>query len=104
MKKLLPTIIICTLFTGTFNTNLFAQKQNRIEKLYEHIARAERDKYARVKERIDPKSAETYKHEIALADALETLLFDPNLGAVEPYLKTSMEENRQDAGARVRSN
>ena len=103
MKKLLPTIIICTLFTGIFNTNLFAQKQNRIEKLYEHIARAERDKYARVKERIDPKSAETYKHEIALADALETLLFDPNPGAVEPYLKTSMEENRQDDGARVRS-
>ncbi|WP_065217858.1 MULTISPECIES: hypothetical protein [Butyricimonas] len=103
MKKLLPTIIICTLFTGGFTNDLFAQKQNRIEKLYEHIARVERDKYARVKERIDLKSAETYKHEIALADALETLLFDSSLGAVEPYLKTSMEENQQDDGARVRS-
>ena len=59
MKKLLPTIIICTLFTGGFTNDLFAQKQNRIEKLYEHIARVERDKYARVKERIDLKSAET---------------------------------------------
>lgn len=103
MRKLLPTIIICTLFTGVFTSNLLAQKQSRIEKLYEHIARAERDKYTRAKERIDLKSAETYTHEIALADALETLLHEPGFGAIEPYLKSSMEENQQDNGARVRA-
>lgn len=103
MRKLLPTMIICTLFTGVFTSNLFAQKQSRIEKLYEHIARAERDKYTRAKERIDLKSAETYTREIALADALETLLHEPGFGAIEPYLKSSMEENQQDDGARVRA-
>ena len=67
-------MIVFTIFTITFCTNARAQKQNRVERLYQHIAWSEGDKYDRLRERMDTKSMDAYKNEISLADALRQLL------------------------------
>ena len=53
MKNSYLTMIVFTIFTITFCTNARAQKQNRVERLYQHSAWSEGDKYDRVRERMD---------------------------------------------------
>ena len=89
MKNSYLTMIVFTIFTITFCTNARAQKQNRVERLYQHIAWSEGDKYDRLRERMDTKSMDAYKNEISLADALRQLLLTPRVNAIEPYLKSS---------------
>ena len=96
-------MIVFTIFTITFCTNARAQKQNRVERLYQHIAWSEGDKYDRLRERMDTKSMDAYKNEITLADALRQLLLTPGINAIEPYLKSDMTIQQQDGGARLRS-
>jgi len=45
MKNSYLTMIVFTIFTIAFCTNARAQKQNRVERLYQHIAWSEGDKY-----------------------------------------------------------
>lgn len=96
MKNSYLTMIVFTIFTIAFCTNARAQKQNRVERLYQHIAWSEGDKYDRLRERMDTKSMDAYKNEISLADALRQLLLTPRVNAIEPYLKSSMAVQQQD--------
>ena len=61
MKNSYLTMIVFTIFTIAFCTNARAQKQNRVERLYQHIAWSEGDKYDRLRERMDTKSMDAYK-------------------------------------------
>lgn len=96
-------IVVFTIFASSFCTDVQAQKQGRVERLYELIALSNSDKYTRLRERLDSKSVTTYKNEITLADALEKLLLSPDFNAIEPYLQSSMIIRQQDGEARVRS-
>ena len=103
MKNSFFTMIVFTIFTIGFCTKTQAQKQSRVERLYQHIAWSEGDKYDRLRERMDTKSMDAYKNEITLADALRQLLLTPGINAIEPYLKSNMAIQQQDGGARLRS-
>ena len=96
-------MIVFTIFTISFCSQTQAQKQSRVERLYQHIAWSEGDKYDRLRERMDTKSMDAYKNEITLADALRQLLLTPGINAIEPYLKSNMAIQQQDGGARLRS-
>ena len=96
-------MIVFTIFTISFCSQTQAQKQSRVERLYQHIAWSEGDKYDRLRERMDTKSMDAYKNEITLADALRQLLLTPGINAIEPYLKSDMTIQQQDGGARLRS-
>ena len=96
-------MIVFTIFTISFCSKTQAQKQSRVERLYQHIAWSEGDKYDRLRERMDTKSMDAYKNEISLADALRQLLLTPGINAIEPYLKSNMAIQQQDGGARLRS-
>lgn len=96
-------MIVFTIFTISFCSKTQAQKQSRVERLYQHIAWSEGDKYDRLRERMDTKSMDAYKNEITLADALRQLLLTPGINAIEPYLKSDMAIQQQDGGARLRS-
>lgn len=96
-------MIVFTIFTISFCSKTQAQKQSRVERLYQHIAWSEGDKYDRLRERMDTKSMDAYKNEITLADALRQLLLTPGINAIEPYLKSNMAIQQQDGGARLRS-
>ena len=74
MKNSYLTMIIFTIFIIGFCTNTRAQKQGRVERLYQHITWSEGDKYDRLRARMDTKSMDAYKNEILLADALRQLL------------------------------
>ncbi|MFR4038206.1 MAG: hypothetical protein ACLTZT_10685 [Butyricimonas faecalis] len=87
MKNSYLTMIIFTIFIIGFCTNTRAQKQGRVERLYQHITWSEGDKYDRLRERMDTKSMDAYKNEISLADALRQLLLTPRVNAIEPYRK-----------------
>ena len=87
MKNSYLTMIVFTIFTISFCSKTQAQKQSRVERLYQHIAWSEGDKYDRLRERMDTKSMDAYKNEITLADALRQLLLTPGINAIEPYLK-----------------
>ena len=89
-------MIIFTIFIIGFCTNTRAQKQGRVERLYQHITWSEGDKYDRLRARMDTKSMDAYKNEILLADALRQLLLTPSVNAIEPYLKSSMAVQQQD--------
>ena len=102
MKNLYFAIITFTAFTCGINTQVFAQKQSRIEKLYQYIDWKEYDKYDRLRERIDSFSMAAYKNEILLADALKELLQFSRPDAIEPYLKNNMIIQQQDEGERLR--
>ena len=103
MKNSYLTMIVFTIFTISFCSKTQAQKQSRMERLYQHIAWSEGDKYDRLRERMDTKSMDAYKNEITLADALRQLLLTPSINAIEPYLKSDMAIQQQDGGARLRS-
>ena len=103
MKNSYLTMIVFTIFTISFCSKTQAQKQSRVERLYQHIAWSEGDKYDRLRERMDTKSMDAYKNEITLADALRQLLLTPGINAIEPYLKSDMTIQQQDGGARLRS-
>lgn len=103
MKNSYLTMIVFTIFTISFCSKTQAQKQSRMERLYQHIAWSEGDKYDRLRERMDTKSMDAYKNEITLADALRQLLLTPGINAIEPYLKSNMAIQQQDGGARLRS-
>ena len=103
MKNSYLTMIVFTIFTISFCSKTQAQKQSRVERLYQHIAWSEGDKYDRLRERMDTKSMDAYKNEISLADALRQLLLTPGINAIEPYLKSNMAIQQQDGGARLRS-
>lgn len=103
MKNSTLTMIVFTIFTISFCSKTQAQKQSRVERLYQHIAWSEGDKYDRLRERMDTKSMDAYKNEITLADALRQLLLTPSINAIEPYLKSDMAIQQQDGGARLRS-
>ena len=103
MKNSYLTMIVFTIFTISFCSKTQAQKQSRVERLYQHIAWSEGDKYDRLRERMDTKSMDAYKNEITLADALRQLLLTPGINAIEPYLKSNMAIQQQDGGARLRS-
>ena len=103
MKNSYLTMIVFTIFTISFCSQTQAQKQSRVERLYQHIAWSEGDKYDRLRERMDTKSMDAYKNEITLADALRQLLLTPGINAIEPYLKSDMTIQQQDCGARLRS-
>ena len=103
MKNSYLTMIVFTIFTISFCSKTQAQKQSRVERLYQHIAWSEGDKYDRLREKMDTKSMDAYKNEISLADALRQLLLTPRVNAIEPYLKSSMAVQQQDGGARLRS-
>ena len=103
MKNSYLTMIVFTIFTISFCSQTQAQKQSRVERLYQHIAWSEGDKYDRLRERMDTKSMDAYKNEITLADALRQLLLTPGINAIEPYLKSNMAIQQQDGGARLRS-
>ena len=103
MKNSYLTMIVFTIFTISFCSQTQAQKQSRVERLYQHIAWSEGDKYDRLRERMDTKSMDAYKNEITLADALRQLLLTPGINAIEPYLKSDMTIQQQDGGARLRS-
>lgn len=103
MKNSYLTMIVFTIFTISFCSKTQAQKQSRVERLYQHIAWSEGDKYDRLRERMDTKSMDAYKNEITLADALRQLLLTPSINAIEPYLKSDMAIQQQDGGARLRS-
>lgn len=96
-------MIVFTIFTISFCSKTQAQKQSRVERLYQHIAWSEGDKYDRLREKMDTKSMDAYKNEITLADALRQLLLTPGINAIEPYLKSDMAIQQQDGGARLRS-
>lgn len=96
-------MIVFTIFTISFCSKTQAQKQSRVERLYQHIAWSEGDKYDRLRERMDTKSMDAYKNEITLADALRQLLLTPGINAIELYLKSNMAIQQQDGGARLRS-
>ena len=96
-------MIVFTIFTISFCSQTQAQKQSRVERLYQHIDWSEGDKYDRLRERMDTKSMDAYKNEITLADALRQLLLTPGINAIEPYLKSDMTIQQQDGGARLRS-
>lgn len=99
MKNSYLTMIVFTIFTISFCSKTQAQKQSRVERLYQHIAWSEGDKYDRLRERMDTKSMDAYKNEITLADALRQLLLTPGINAIEPYLKSDMTIQQQDGGA-----
>lgn len=103
MKNSYLTMIVFTIFTISFCSKTQAQKQSRVERLYQHIAWSEGDKYDRLRERMDTKSMDAYKNEITLADALRQLLLTPGINAIEPYLKSNMAIQQQDGDARLRS-
>ena len=103
MKNSYLTMIVFTIFTISFCSKTQAQKQSRVERLYQHIAWSEGDKYDRLREKMDTKSMDAYKNEITLADALRQLLLTPGINAIEPYLKSDMTIQQQDGGARLRS-
>ena len=103
MKNSYLTMIVFTIFTISFCSKTQAHKQSRVERLYQHIAWSEGDKYDRLRERMDTKSMDAYKNEITLADALRQLLLTPGINAIEPYLKSNMAIQQQDGGARLRS-
>ena len=103
MKNSYLTMIVFTIFTISFCSKTQAQKQSRMERLYQHIAWSEGDKYDRLRERMDTKSMDAYKNEITLADALRQLLLTPGINAIELYLKSNMAIQQQDGGARLRS-
>ena len=103
MKNSYLTMIVFTIFTISFCSKTQAQKQSRVERLYQHIAWSEGDKYDRLRERMDTKSMDAYKNEITLADALSQLLLTPGINAIELYLKSNMAIQQQDGGARLRS-
>ena len=103
MKNSYLTMIVFTIFTISFCSQTQAQKQSRVERLYQHIAWSEGDKYDRLRARMDTKSMDAYKNEITLADALRQLLLTPGINAIEPYLKSDMTIQQQDGGARLRS-
>ena len=103
MKNSYLTMIVFTIFTISFCSKTQAQKQSRVERLYQHIAWSEGDKYDLLRERMDTKSMDAYKNEITLADALRQLLLTPGINAIEPYLKSDMAIQQQDGGARLRS-
>ena len=103
MKNSYLTMIVFTIFTISFCSKTQAQKQSRMERLYQHIVWSEGDKYDRLRERMDTKSMDAYKNEITLADALRQLLLTPGINAIEPYLKSNMAIQQQDGGARLRS-
>lgn len=103
MKNSYLTMIVFTIFTISFCSQTQAQKQSRVERLYQHIAWSEGDKYDRLREKMDTKSMDAYKNEITLADALRQLLLTPGINAIEPYLKSDMTIQQQDGGARLRS-
>ena len=103
MKNSYLTMIVFTIFSISFCSQTQAQKQSRVERLYQHIAWSEGDKYDRLRERMDTKSMDAYKNEITLADALRQLLLTPGINAIEPYLKSDMTIQQQDGGARLRS-
>ena len=103
MKNSYLTMIVFTIFTISFCSKTQAQKQSRVERLYQHIAWSEGDKYDRLREKMDTKSMDAYKNEITLADALRQLLLTPDINAIEPYLKSDMAIQQQDGGARLRS-
>ena len=103
MKNSYLTMIVFTIFTISFCSKTQAQKQSRMERLYQHIAWSEGDKYDRLREKMDTKSMDAYKNEITLADALRQLLLTPGINAIEPYLKSNMAIQQQDGGARLRS-
>ena len=103
MKNSYLTMIVFTIFTISFCSKTQAQKQSRVERLYQHIAWSEGDKYDRLREKMDTKSMDAYKNEITLADALRQLLLTPGINAIEPYLKSNMAIQQQDGGARLRS-
>ena len=103
MKNSYLTMIVFTIFTISFCSKTQAQKQSRVERLYQHIAWSEGDKYDRLRERMDTKSMDAYKNEITLADALRQLLLTPGINAIELYLKSNMAIQQQDGGARLRS-
>ena len=103
MKNSYLTMIVFTIFTISFCSKTQAQKQSRVERLYQHIAWSEGDKYDRLREKMDTKSMDAYKNEITLADALRQLLLTPGINAIEPYLKSDMAIQQQDGGARLRS-
>ena len=103
MKNSYLRMIVFTIFTISFCSKTQAQKQSRMERLYQHIAWSEGDKYDRLRERMDTKSMDAYKNEITLADALRQLLLTPGINAIEPYLKSNMAIQQQDGGARLRS-
>ena len=92
-------MIVFTIFTISFCSKTQAQKQSRVERLYQHIAWSEGDKYDRLREKMDTKSMDAYKNEITLADALRQLLLTPGINAIEPYLKS----NKTAAPGYVRS-
>ena len=100
MKNSYLTMIVFTIFTISFCSKTQAQKQSRVERLYQPIAWSEGDK---LRERMDTKSMDAYKNEITLADALRQLLLTPGINAIEPYLKSDMTIQQQDGGARLRS-
>lgn len=103
MKNSYLTMIVFTIFTISFCSKTQAQKQSCVERLYQHIAWSEGDKYDRLRERMDTKSMDAYKNEITLADALRQLLLTPGINAIELYLKSNMAIQQQDGGARLRS-
>ena len=103
MKNSYLTMIVFTIFTISFCSKTQAQKQSRVERLYQHIAWSEGDKYDRLRERMDTKSMDAYKNEITFADALRQLLLTPGINAIELYLKSNMAIQQQDGGARLRS-
>ena len=103
MKNSYLTMIVFTIFTISFCSKTQAQKQSRVERLYQHIAWSEGDKYDRLREKMDTKSMDAYKNEITLADALRQLLLTPGINAIELYLKSNMAIQQQDGGARLRS-
>ena len=59
MKNSYLTMIVFTIFTISFCSKTQAQKQSRVERLYQHIAWSEGDKYDRLRERMDTKSMDT---------------------------------------------
>ena len=103
MKNSYLTMIVFTIFTISFCSKTQAQKQSRVERLYQHIAWSEVDKYDMLREKMETKSMDAYKNEITLADALRQLLLTPGINAIEPYLKSDMAIQQQDGGARLRS-
>lgn len=103
MKNSYIKMILFTILSVSLYSNTQAQKQNRVERLYQYIALSEGDKYDRLRERMDSQSTNIYKNEISLADALKQLLLTPSINAIDPYLKSCMLIQQQDGGARLRS-
>lgn len=96
MKNSYIKMILFTILSVSLYSNTQAQKQNRVERLYQYIALSEGDKYDRLRERMDSQSTNIYKNEISLADALKQLLLTPSINAIDPYLKSCMLIQQQD--------